>query len=495
MPQDAKAGTVLLVEPDTVSANALTQLLAKHGLTASRAVTGAEAIELLEKDPARVVLSELQLPDTMAIDLLKALERLWPGLPVVVMSANASVADAMAALRAGASDFVQKPIDADEMMFALNKALTVVERRAEQPPPPSSHERAGIIGDSPTMRQVYATLERAAQGTATVLVRGESGTGKELAARAIHDASPRAAGPFVKIDCTSLPEHLLESELFGYEKGAFTGAAARKPGRAELADKGTLFLDEIGELSMPLQAKLLRLLQDRQIERLGGTKTISVDVRVVAATHRDLESMVERQTFRLDLFYRLNVVPLWLPPLRARREDIDVLVEHFCKMLGRANGKPHIGIEREAVKALRGQRWPGNVRQLQNFVERLVVLSNGPAITEADVRTELSRQVRFATQPGTVLRMQPTAFAPATPASASEPAPPSDRTSVDAMPPGLPTEAVQPVLPLDMEVRAAEKKALERALTVAKHNRSLAARLLGVSRSTLYAKLEEHGLL
>ena len=495
MPQDAKAGTVLLVEPDSVTANALTQLLAKHGLSVSRAVTGAEAIELLEKDPARVVLSELQLPDTMAIDLLKALERLWPGLPVVVMSASASVPDAMAVLRAGASDFVQKPIDADEMMFALNKALTVVERRAEQPPPPSSHERAGIIGDSPTMRQVYATLERAAQGTATVLVRGESGTGKELAARAIHDASPRTSGPFVKIDCTSLPEHLLESELFGYEKGAFTGAVARKPGRAELADKGTLFLDEIGELSMPLQAKLLRLLQDRQIERLGGTKTISVDVRVVAATHRDLESMIERQTFRLDLFYRLNVVPLWLPPLRARREDIDVLVEHFCKMLGRANGKPHIGIERDAVKALRGQRWPGNVRQLQNFVERLVVLSSGPAITEADVRSELSRQVRFATQPGTALGMKPTAFAPATPAPTSEPAPASDPTSVDAIPPGLPTEAVQPVLPLDMEVRAAEKKALERALTVAKQNRSLAARLLGVSRSTLYAKLEEHGLL
>jgi two-component system, NtrC family, response regulator AtoC len=493
MPQDAKAGTVLLVEPEAGTATELTRLLAKHGLSVSRAMTGAEAIELLEREPARVVLSELVLPDTMGIDLLKALERLWPGLPVVMMGANASVTDAMAALRAGASDFVQKPINADELMFAVNKALTVVERRAEQPPPPSSHERAGIIGDSPTMRQVYATLERAAQGTATVLVRGESGTGKELAARAIHDASPRAAGPFVKIDCTSLPEHLLESELFGYEKGAFTGAVARKPGRAELADKGTLFLDEIGELTLSLQAKLLRLLQDRQIERLGGTKTISVDVRVVAATHRDLESMVERQQFRLDLFYRLNVVPLWLPPLRARREDIDVLVEHFCKMLGRANGKPHIGIDRAAVKALRGQRWPGNVRQLQNFVERLVVLSNGPTITEEDVRTELSRQVRFATQPGTALRIQPTALAP-TPAPVSEPAPASDPTSVDAKPPVLPTEA-QAVLPLDMEVRAAEKRALERALTVAKHNRSLAARLLGVSRSTLYAKLEEHGLL
>ncbi len=296
---------------------------------------------------------------------------------------------------------MQKPVDRAEVLYVINKALTIVQMRAEQPPPPSSHERAGILGDSPTMRQVYATLERAASGTATVLVRGESGTGKELAARALHDASPRAREPFVKIDCASLPENLLESELFGYEKGAFTGAVSRKPGRAELADKGTLFLDEIGELTLPLQAKLLRLLQDRQIERLGGTTTIKVDVRVVAATHRDLESMVERQQFRLDLFYRLNVVPLWLPPLRARREDIDILVQHFCRALGPSNGKTGITIDPGAVKLLRGQRWPGNVRQLQNFIERLVVLSPGLIIREEDVRTELSNQVRFSTQPGT----------------------------------------------------------------------------------------------
>jgi two-component system response regulator AtoC len=508
MPRQAKPGTVLLVEPDPESARDLTALLVGRGLVVTHAKTGAEAIERLEKDPAHMVVSELVLPDTTGVDLLKALERLWPGLPLVMLASNPSVSDAMAALRAGASDLVQKPVNPEEIGFAISKALTVVQMRAEHPPPPSSHERAGIIGDSATMRQVYATLERAAQGTATVLVRGESGTGKELAARAIHDASPRAAGPFVKIDCASLPEHLLESELFGYEKGAFTGAVTRKPGRAELADKGTLILDEIGELSLPLQAKLLRLLQDRQIERLGGTKVIAVDVRVVAATHRDLESMVERQQFRLDLFYRLNVVPLWLPPLRARREDIDVLVEHFCKTLGRANGKPSIGIDKDAVKALRGQRWPGNVRQLQNFVERLVVLSNGPSIREEDVRTELSRQVRFATQPGTSLRIQGTMVTPppmneVAPAAApapdsarrpSSPPPDSDGdvTSVDEK---APQETQAAVLPLDLEVRTAEKKALERALVVAKHNRSLAARLLGVSRSTLYAKLEEHGLL
>jgi two-component system response regulator AtoC len=490
--QDRSAGAVLLVEPDQGAARELTRVLTTHGLQVSHAVTGAQAIELLERAPARVVLSELTLPDTRGLDLMKALEQLWPGLPMVMMGANASVADAMAALRAGASDFVQMPFEVEELLFAVDKSLTIERRRADQPPPPSSHERAGIIGDSPTMRQVYATLERAAQGTATVLVRGESGTGKELAARAIHDASPRSANPFVKIDCASLPENLLESELFGYEKGAFTGATARKPGRAELADKGTLFLDEIGELSLPLQAKLLRLLQDRVIERLGGTKTLPIDVRVVAATHRDLESMVERQQFRLDLFYRLNVVPLWLPPLRARREDIDVLVEHFCKQLGRANGKPNIAIDKDAVRALRGQRWPGNVRQLQNLVERLVVLSQGSVITEADVRAELSRQVTFATQPGSAVGLAATALAAAPPPRA--PTPPPEATTVDPAPAFEPSLA-QAVLTLDLEVRAAEKRALERALTVAKQNRSLAARLLGVSRSTLYAKLEEHGLL
>jgi two-component system response regulator AtoC len=324
------------------------------------------------------------------------------------------------------------------------------------------------------MKDAMAVLQRAAPGNATVLIRGESGTGKDLVARALHDLSARASQPFVKIDCASLPEALLESELFGYEKGAFTGAVARKPGRVELAERGTLFLDEIGELTAPLQAKLLRLLQDRELERLGGTKTIKVDVRVVAATHRDLETMVERGQFRQDLFYRLNVVPLWLPPLRARRDDIELLARHFCKVFGAANGKPDIALQPEALRALRGQRWPGNVRQLQNFMERLVVLADGPNLGEDSIRAELSRQVRFVTQPGT---------------SGGARLARSIATQVDV--PG----AASVVGPLDAELRVAEKKAIERALRHAGGNRSLAARLLGVSRSTLYAKLEEHGLL
>jgi two-component system, NtrC family, response regulator AtoC len=481
------AGTVLVVDADSLSAATLRQLLAQQDVMVLEAKSGEDALIRLDREAAHVVVSELKLPDMNGLELLTRIGERWPGLPVVMLAADASVTDAVAALKAGAADFLQKPLVRDEILYVLDKAFTAVQMRAEQPPPPPSTERAGIVGESAAMRQVYATLERAAQGNATILVRGESGTGKELVARAIHDESPRAREPFVKIDCASLPEHLLESELFGYEKGAFTGAVGRKPGRAELADKGTLFLDEIGELSLPLQAKLLRLLQDHEFERLGGMKTVKVDVRVVAATHRDLESMIERSQFRLDLFYRLNVVPLWLPPLRARREDIEVLAQHFVKTCGAANGKRDVSLEHDALRALRGQSWPGNVRQLQNFIERLVVLSPGPHITEQDVRTEISRQVRFTTQPGTSIGLRPKAAPPSSaPNSATG-------TAVPATPP--PPETASAILHLDLEVRAAEKKALERALRVAKDNRSLAARLLGVSRSTLYAKLEEHGLL
>jgi two-component system response regulator AtoC len=320
-----------------------------------------------------------------------------------------------------------------------------------------------LLGDSKVLHKVREVLRRAAAGHATVLIRGESGTGKELVARAVHAESPRAERPFVKIDCTSLPDALLESELFGYERGAFTGADARKQGRVELADGGTLFLDEVGELGMPVQAKLLRLLQDREIERLGGTRTLSMDVRVVAATHRDLETMVARGQFRQDLFYRLNVVPLWLPPLRARRADIELLARHFVATFAAANDEP-ITIDDEALRLLRRQRWPGNVRQLQNMIERLVVLATGPTIDKAAVSAELSQRVRFETQPNT--------------------------TQADI------TKSAErdAVVPLDAEVHASERRALRRALEHARGNRAQAARLLGISRSTFYAKLAEHGL-
>jgi two-component system response regulator AtoC len=318
-----------------------------------------------------------------------------------------------------------------------------------------------LIVASRAMQEVRTLVGKAARGTATVLIRGESGTGKEVAARSIHELSSRRAMPFVKIQCASFPDSLLESELFGYEKGAFTGATARKPGRIEIAHGGTLFLDEIGDITPAMQVKLLRVLQDRDFERLGGTDTIHVDVRFVAATHRDLDAMVRSGEFRADLFYRLAVVPLWLPPLRTRRDDIEPLAVHFCEVASTLNARPSLRITGEALKLLRRQRWPGNVRELQNFVERLVVLSDSDTIDVADVVREQALQPTFLTQP-------------------------TSDASVTA--PRLAGGS------LEKERREAERRALASALERAKGNRTLAARVLGVSRRTLYNMLDEHGV-
>jgi len=450
---------VLVLDPDPRAADALVKCLAAERVSAAVAPSIEAAIAALESRPVDVVVAALDACGAK-LELIATVAERWPAVPVVVQASEAQLARAVDALKAGAADFILEPIVVEQVVYVVGKALASAARRTDDAPTPPG----AILGESRVIQQACSVLRRAAAGTSTVLVRGESGTGKELVARALHEQSPRAAGPFVKIDCASLPEALLESELFGYEKGAFTGAVGKKPGRVELAEGGTLFLDEIGELSATLQAKLLRLLQDRELERLGGTKTIRVDVRVVAATHRDLETMIERGQFRQDLFYRLNVVPLWLPPLRARRSDIDLLARHFVASFGAANGKPSMEIGPAALKVLRGQRWPGNVRQLQNVVERLVVLAESSTITEEAVRAELSQQVRFVTQPNT--------------------------TGLPAAPVG----AASVVGPLDAEMREAEKKALARALKHAGGNRTLAARLLGVSRSTFYEKFAEYGL-
>jgi len=288
-----------------------------------------------------------------------------------------------------------------------------------------------------------------------VLVRGESGTGKELAARAVHERGPRKDKPFVRVHCAALPDALLESELFGYEKGAFTGAACRKPGRVELAEGGTLFLDEIGDISASTQVKLLRVLQEREYERLGGTQTLKADVRFIAATHQDLEAMVQARTFREDLFYRLNVVPVWIPPLRERTPEIEGLARQFAVELGQKNGRGPLGVEDGAIALLRAHAWPGNVRQLQNFIERLVVLGTGPTLTAAEVQKELARS--GSQSPGK-----------AAPADAQ--------------------------ITLESRVRDAEIDALKDALARAGGNRNLAAKVLGVSRRTLFNKLSAYGV-
>jgi two-component system response regulator AtoC len=309
----------------------------------------------------------------------------------------------------------------------------------------------------------------ASAGIATVLIRGESGTGKELLARSVHERSPRAAGPFVKVHCAALPEQLLESELFGYEKGAFTGANQRKLGRVELAQGGTLFLDEIGDISPATQVKLLRIIQDREFERLGGTETLKADVRFVTATHRNLEEMVRRGEFREDLYYRLNVVQLVAPPLRDRREDIPSLVVNFCASVSVANGRGNVSIDDEGVALMKRYDWPGNVRQLQNFIERLVVLAESDTIEVGVVRRELS-QLNMA------VHREPSSV---------------HTTSVGQI--GEISFGAS-VIGLEVAVRKAEKRALEKALKKSSGNRTVAARILGVSRRTLYNKLQEHGL-
>ncbi len=452
---DALSGSLLVVDDDAAVGTVLAALAKQAGLDVTLVHSGSAALAELERRPFDVVLTDLRMPELDGMGLLREVARRWAEVPVVMISAHGTVASAVEAMKHGAADFIQKPIDRDELLFVLNKALT-----GARPEPPRTEPRPGFgdfVGGSAAMREVFELLQRAARGTATVLLRGESGTGKELAARALHQASPRKDKPFVRIHCGALPDNLLESELFGYEKGAFTGAVARKPGRVELAEGGTVFLDEIGDITPAVQVKLLRLLQDRTFERLGGSETLKADVRFVAATHQPLEERVKQGSFREDLFYRLNVVPVWLPPLRARSEDIPPLADHFVRVHGAANGRPDASLTREALTVLASERWPGNVRQLENFIERLIVLAEAPMIDFGDVQRELGRA-----------------------------APSFDET---------PTPRVEGAgATLASQRRDLEREALLDALQRANNNRTLAARLLGVSRRTLYNKLEELGI-
>ncbi|MCB9595025.1 MAG: sigma-54-dependent Fis family transcriptional regulator [Sandaracinaceae bacterium] len=450
---DIDGGRVLVVDDDRAVGTVLKGQLRQAGHDAVWVGSAKEALEQVEADAFDVILTDLRMPGMDGMALLEALSSRAPGVPVIMLTAHANVENAVEAMKRGAADFLSKPFDRDEVLFTVDKALRRGRHVAAQPekaPPP---REAGVpwLGDSEPMREAAKLIARAAKATSTVLVRGESGSGKEVAARAIHAASPRADGPFVPVHCGALPENLLESELFGYEKGAFTGATNRKPGRVELAQGGTLFLDEIGDVSASVQVKLLRLLQEKEYQRLGGTQSITADVRFVAATHRDLEAMVEDEEFREDLFYRLNVIPIFIAPLRDRREDIAPLAERFCEELGAQNGRPDVRLDAAAVARLEAQEWPGNVRELSNFVERLIVFTDGDRVTVEDVERELDRQPRRTSSPA--------------PAAAGE--------------------------TLGDRREEAERAAIRDALDRAAGNRTKAARLLGISRRTLYNKLAE----
>ncbi|HSO31415.1 MAG TPA: sigma-54 dependent transcriptional regulator [Labilithrix sp.] len=453
---------VLVVDDDVAIGRVLVALLEQRGHEATHVPSAEEAVRALDARPYDVVLSDVRMPGMDGMGLLDHVAARFPGLPVVLVTAHGSVALAVEAMKRGAADFVQKPFDKDEIAFVVEKALAS-SRHARAAVPPPALDDSDLVGDSPAMQEVFATIRKVAPTTSTVLVRGETGTGKELVARALHANSPRKDEAFVTVHCAALPETLLESELFGHEKGAFTGAAQRKPGRIELAHKGTLFLDEIGDVPRSVQVKLLRVIQERELERVGGTQTVRVDVRIVAATHRDLEAMVASGEFREDLFYRLAVVPVTIPPLRERAGDAARLARHFVGELGKSM-RPGIRIDEDAVALLAAQSWPGNVRQLQNFVERLVVLADGERVTRADVERELSR----------------------VPSSMSR-----GPAGTDSFPPGGTTGAR---LSLDVRRKETERETLVKALAQVGNNRTRAARLLEVSRRTLYNKLKEHGL-
>jgi DNA-binding NtrC family response regulator len=374
------------------------------------------------------------------------------------MTAFGTVETAVEAMKAGASDYVLKPFSMEEIKLILRKELDVnrlrEENRSLREALGQRYEFRNIIAYSKKMQDVLATVVRVAPTSSTVLLGGESGVGKDLIARAIHEHSRRAAEAFIKVNCTAIPENLLESELFGYEKGAFTGASTTKPGRFELADKGTIFLDEIGDVPGSIQVKLLHVLQDRQFERLGGTKTLKVDVRVLAATNQDLRAALEQGTFREDLYYRLNVVPINIPPLRERKEEIPYLADHFIARFARESGKPLTGITPPALKLLMNFHWPGNVRELENIIERAVALSGGTVIDVEDIHLDIA---------------EPRLDAVAAAGSVAFP-------------------------PEGMTLEQFEDEIIREALHRANGNKSQAARLLGLSRNALRYRLAKIGV-
>jgi DNA-binding NtrC family response regulator len=379
----APASTILLVEDKDSLRAMLRHALEAQGHQVVEARDQAEAVERLKDSAPAVVLSDLRLPVGDGLGVLSAAKNTDPELPVIVMTAYGGVQDAVAAMKAGAMDFLAKPVEPDHLLLLVDRAIAqrrLITEYALLKEELAARRGPTIIGEAAVMRQVSTAIQRAATTDATVLIEGESGTGKELFARAVHTLSHRSNGPFIAINCAAIPGTLLEAELFGYERGAFTGAVQRKPGKFEIAHRGTVFLDEIGELPLPLQGKILRALEERTFDRLGGTASVKVDVRVVAATNRLLRQAVASRQFREDLYFRLSVFPITVPPLRERRDDIPCLARHFIERVCRELGKKPLTLTPAALEALHAYRWPGNVRELQNCLERAVILADGDAI-------------------------------------------------------------------------------------------------------------------
>jgi DNA-binding NtrC family response regulator len=384
---------VLVVDDEEAQRTLLAGFLRKNGYEALTAAGVDEALVLAGERVVDLALTDLKMPGKSGLDLLEGIKHLNPDIPVVVLTAFGTVETAVEAMKRGAVDYLTKPVNLDELELLIGRALAqralVSENRALREDLEARYGLAGLATANSRMAEAFSIAARAAPTRATILIRGESGTGKEVLARAIHLASPRRGRSLIAVNLAALPETLIESELFGHERGAFTGADRERRGRFELADGGTLFLDEIGDLPLPAQVRLLRVLQEQSFERLGGSRTLSVDVRVIAATNRDLDAMIAAGSFREDLFYRLNVVAIAIPPLRERREDIPHLVDEFLSRFGREHGRPVRGVAREAMDRLMKYRYPGNVRELENIIQRAVVLGRDDLITTSDLPLNL----------------------------------------------------------------------------------------------------------
>jgi len=445
----------VLVVDDEPGVRESLRMLLKDECEVVTAASAGEALERLEAVSPDLVLLDLVMPGRSGLDLLSDLRERSPEAEVVVLTATKTVATAVEAMKRGAADYVTKPFEVDALRLKVRRFLEQrdLEREVERlRDEVAARDRLGtLIGRSAPMQQLFRAIRRVAGSRASVLVRGESGTGKELVARAIHELGPRCAAPFVAVNCAAIPETLMESELFGHERGAFTDAREARMGKFEAAGGGTLFLDEIGEVSPAVQAKLLRVLQERTIERLGGGRPIAVDVRIVAATNRDLEAAVAAGGFRSDLYYRINVVPLEVPPLRARREDIPLLVASFLERLAADEGGPRRELSAEAWEALQRHDWPGNVRELENAIERATTLAEGPGIGLED----LPEEVRLA---------------------------------------GLKAAVRSGQLPFDEAVSRFERDLLQEALERAHGNQTRAAEHLGITRRQLKLKMDRYGL-
>ena len=461
---------VLVADDELNMRRVLEAMLRREGYEVITAANGVEAMGGMgTKGGVHTVITDLKMPGLDGMGLLKRLSAEYPDVPVVMITAHGSVESAVEAVKLGAFDYLEKPFEQEQIRQVVAKALNTyaLARRDARPEEPSGHGRFRLVGQSPAIRTIYGVVEKVANTPSTVLISGESGTGKELIARALHENSSRHAGPFIKINCAAIPKTLMESELFGYDKGAFTGAVGAKPGRFELAHGGTLFLDEIGEIPIEMQVKLLRVLQESEFERVGGIKTIKVDVRLVTATNRDLLAEVGAGAFREDLFYRLNVVPIHIPPLRERREDIPLLADHFIAKFNDRLKKEIAAITPEAIERLVAYQWPGNIRELENLMERTVLFCEGPEIRVSDLPPEVAGAP--APQPSSA----------AAHAAGEEP----PRAAPESL-----KEAVR------AETERVERELIQRALDATGGNVTQAARKLKISRKSLQTKMKELGL-